>query len=393
MSQAPHLLVVEDDVVVQSLVCAAAEELGLQCACARGEQDFREAFDEHGAEALYLDLQLACGDAVEVLRHLAARRARLPILLVSGLDARTVAAVAREGQDLGLTIAGTLLKPFDRSALEAALRGLLPGGVRLDLNLVARAVARGDVEIDFEPRVDLHEGRVLDMRAHTSSLGELAGPGLRVSQSELIEAAETLELGRPLTEHVLRRSLAYAGHWRRQGLRVGVCVEVGAADLGQAHFADRVIDALGDHGVPAERLRLAARPQDLLHLEGAVSQTLARLSIHGVRTDLCEFGGANAALGVLWRLPLDGVLLDGGLVESARARREAREVLQAIVALCRRLGLAVGVRDLDERETLEWAQLQGCGQAQGRPLAGRLAGDLVPAWVRAWSGYPSRSAG
>ncbi|HVS19336.1 MAG TPA: EAL domain-containing protein [Planctomycetota bacterium] len=392
MSHAPRLVVVEDDVFVQGLVCTAAAELGLACAGARGEEEFREAFEASGAQALYLDLQLASGDAIEVLRYLAGHRVRLPILLASGRDPRTVAAVACEARALGLEVAGTLLKPFDRGALDAALQLLLPTRVRLDPNLVGRAVARGDVELEFEPRVDLREGRVIDLRAHACSLGEQSGPGERVAHTELVEAAEALELGRPLFEHVLRRSLGYAGHWRRQGLEVGVCVEAGFEDLLDVHLADRALDALGDHGVPAERLRLVARPRDLLRHEGTVAQTLTRLRIHGVRTDLDAFGGAAAPMGLLWRLPFDGVLLDGGLVEAARLGREPLEVLQATLARCRRLGLSTCVRELGSRATLDWARHQGCERAQGRPLCERLPADLVPDWVRAWGERESRPA-
>lgn len=388
MSQAPRLLVVEDDVVVQSFVRVAAEELGLRCACARGEDEFREAFDAAGADALVLDLQLACGDAIEVLRHLAAKRARLPILLASGHDARTLAAAAREGAELGLAIAGTLAKPFDRATLDAALRALLPSAARLDPNLVARAVARGEVEIEFEPRVDLRQGRVLDVRAHAAALGDDA----RATHAEIVEAAESLELGRHLSEHVLRRSLAFAGHWRRRGLDLGVCVEVGAADLADARFADRALDALGDHAVPGQRLRLVARPADLLRRAGEVCQTLTRLRIQGVRCDLDDLDGVGASLAHLWRLPLDGVMIDGALVAGARGLREAREVLQALLALCRRLGLSTCARDLPDRESVEWARLCGVDQAQGRPLSARLAPDLVPDWVRVQGELPARSA-
>ena len=392
MSHAPRLVVVEDDVFVQGLVCSAAAELGLVCAGARGVEEFREAFEEGGAQALYLDLQLASGDAIEVLRYLSGHRARLPILLASGCDVRTVSAVAREARALGLEVAGTLLKPFDAEALVAALRRLLPARARLDPNLVARAIARGDVELEFEPRVDLREGRVLDLRARARTLGEATGPGVRVGQAELVEAAEGLELGRALFEHVLRRSLGYAGHWRRQGLDVGVCVEAGVEDLLDVHLADRALDALGDHGVPPQRLRLVARPAGLLAHEGAVAQNLTRLSIQGVRTDLADLGGAEAPLALLWRLPFDGVLLDAGLVEAARLGREAREVLRASLGLCRSLGHPTCVRGLGASATLDWARRQGCEQAQGRPLAEALPAELVPDWVRSWGERASRPA-
>lgn len=392
MPNAPRLVVVEDDVFVQGLVCTAAGELGLDCAGARGEEEFREAFEAGGAQALYLDLQLASGDAVEVLRYLAGHRTRLPILLASGCDVRTISAVAREAQALGLEVAGTLLKPFDRGALDEALRRLLPARVRLEPNLVARAIARGDVELEFEPRVELGEGRVLDVRARARALGEPVGPGVRVAHGELVEAAEALELGRALFEHVLRRSLGYAGHWRRQGVEVGVCIEAGVEDLRDAHLPDRAMDALGDHGVPAERLRVVARPCDLLRHEGAVAQTLTRLRIHGVRTELDGFGGDLAPLGLLWRLPFDGVVVDMGLSQAAHENREAREVLQAGLALSRRLGLSTCVRGLTGHEDLDWARRTGFDLAQGRPLAERLPADLVPDWVRSWSKRASRPA-
>ena len=70
---------------------------------------------------IILDLQYAEGDGIEVLSFLKQRGSRVPIMLISGFDARVLESARRVGLEYGLTIVDALEKPLRLDALARVL--------------------------------------------------------------------------------------------------------------------------------------------------------------------------------------------------------------------------------------------------------------------------------
>jgi CheY-like chemotaxis protein len=63
-------------------------------------------------------------DGIELIRFLANRDYRGPVLIVSGFDRRVLESAFRLGEALGLTMVGPVAKPVRLNALEAVFAEL-----------------------------------------------------------------------------------------------------------------------------------------------------------------------------------------------------------------------------------------------------------------------------
>jgi len=120
------ILVVEDHPPLRGLVAEALDAAGYQVVEAWNGQQAIAALDEHlppdGQLCLVLlDLRLPYVSGLEVLRHLAARRALIPVVAMSAHDGLLDDAAAAGVQ-------GTLHKPFELDELLAAVRRYCPMG-------------------------------------------------------------------------------------------------------------------------------------------------------------------------------------------------------------------------------------------------------------------------
>jgi len=152
-----RLLVVEDQPkLLQSLERGLREE-GYEVVAA---SDGAKAFDLARStpfDALILDLMLPVRDGLDVLRGLREEGISKPVLI---LTARDEIESRVEGLDAGAD--DYLVKPFAFAELLARVRALLRRDVLgrelcfqaddLEMNLVARSVVRGGVEINLTPR-------------------------------------------------------------------------------------------------------------------------------------------------------------------------------------------------------------------------------------------------
>ena len=117
----PKLLLVDDEPAVGRMLFHAAEECGYRATMASTAGAFRCQYEAEEPDVILLDLSLPGGDGIELLRFLAERNCRCPILIVSGHDRRVVEAAKRLGTALGLRMGGCLTKPVRVHELAEAL--------------------------------------------------------------------------------------------------------------------------------------------------------------------------------------------------------------------------------------------------------------------------------
>jgi two-component system, OmpR family, copper resistance phosphate regulon response regulator CusR len=152
-----RLLVIEDQKKLLSSLQRGLEEEGYEVvAAASGEQGYYAATTED-FDAVVLDLMLPGRGGLQVLRDLRANGFRRPILI---LTARDTIEDRVAGLDTGAD--DYLVKPFAFAELLARIRALLRRGVPgrdvflraedLEMDLLARLVVRGGVELDLTRR-------------------------------------------------------------------------------------------------------------------------------------------------------------------------------------------------------------------------------------------------
>jgi diguanylate cyclase (GGDEF)-like protein len=170
------------------------------------------------------------------------------------------------------------------------------------------AVRRGEIEVHYQPQIDLATGRCVAVEA----LARWRHPRLGlVSPADFIPAAERTGAIHAIGEHVLRTACAQIAAWSSSadldGLRVAV--NVSARQLSGGELPDVVRAALADGGLDARRLTLELTESELIEATTAAPQ-LVDISDLGVRIAIDDFGTGYASLAYLQSLPVHQVKID-----------------------------------------------------------------------------------
>lgn len=209
LARAPRVLVVDDDADVRLVLRALLAQQGYDTAEAGGVATAVEAIDRHhaGQEAIDVvicDVRMPDGDGLELLRLIAERCPRLPVVM---LTAYGTVPLAVEAMRCGAV--DVVCKPFERKALvsvlERARRGeqVDPGGrglhrllgdapaMRQCKDLIERA-ARGDTTVLL--RGETGTGKELAARALHDLSPRREGPFVRVHCAALPDTLLESEL-------------------------------------------------------------------------------------------------------------------------------------------------------------------------------------------------------
>ena len=236
-----------------------------------------------------------------------------------------------------------------------------------------QAVARGELELHFQPKIRLADGRLCGAEA----LLRWRHQGRLVPPDQFIPVAEESGLILDIGDWVTARCLAQIAAWRAQGVEVPpVAINLSPRQFWRRQPAADILQQLAASGLPASALDIEVTESLMLHADGGAAEELARLRAAGLVIALDDFGTGYSSLSYLQRLPIQVLKIDRAFVrelgsESAEAGR-ANALVAAIIAMAHNLSLTVvaeGVGTEAQRATL--TQL-GCDIAQGylysRPL-------------------------
>ena len=247
-------------------------------------------------------------------------------------------------------------------------------GVQFELE---RAITGNELALHYQPRVLLSDLRLRGVEALVRWRHPVRGI---VPPSEFIDLAAAERGGsmRDLQAWVIRESLLQAGVWRRDGLRVGMSVNITLPLLHDEPFLKLFERTLTIHGDP-ETFIVEVAAAALGGAERPVAG-LARLRERGVRLaldDVTDRAGLDAASWSRW----DYVKLGRRLVSGA-ARDPAEEaLLRALVARSTELGARVQAVGAEDDDTIALLRDAGVYSVQGYAISRPLGVKELDEWA------------
>mgnify|MGYP005760692657 FL=1 len=149
-----NILIVEDELDIQELLCAYLQEAGYQTVTAGDGVTALALFQEQPFDLVLLDIMLPKIDGFGVC-ELIRRQSQVPVLMLTALDAEE-----QQLRGFGLEIDDYVSKPFSMPILLEKIRAVLrrSAGAEPDNRLRYR-----DLAIDPDTREAVLDGRVLDL--------------------------------------------------------------------------------------------------------------------------------------------------------------------------------------------------------------------------------------
>ena len=251
------------------------------------------------------------------------------------------------------------------------------------------ALARGELALHFQPQVDARDNRIVGaevlLRWHHPQLGQQP-PGQFIQVLE--ESGMILEVG----SWILDEACDACAHMLAEGLinadDFSLCVNISPRQFRQNDFVARVLRSLDDYRLPRHMLKLEITEGIVIqNLEDTIAK-MRELKRYGVSFAMDDFGTGYSSLTYLKRLPVDALKIDQTFVRDAPVDPNDAEIVKAIVAMARSLGLAVIAEGVELVEQLEFLERLGCHLYQGylhsRPLP---LGEFRQMLLEAPAGY------
>ena len=229
---------------------------------------------------------------------------------------------------------------------------------------LAGALDRGELQVLYQPLVDLVDGRPVGaealLRWHHPRLG-------MVSPAQFIPIAERSgtisEIGMFVLETACRQVTEWGGLY--------VSVNVSPRQLQEPTLVADVLAVLARTGLAPERLVLEITESALVDESAGIAK-LRTLRDQGVHVAIDDFGTGYSSLHYLTRLPVDILKIDRSFVAELNGTPEGSAITGAILRLSQVLHLTTVAEGIETADQAEELRMLGCGVGQGylfaRPL-------------------------
>jgi len=240
------------------------------------------------------------------------------------------------------------------------------------------AIAANELQLHYQPQVNLHSGRVQGVEA----LLRWENPALgKVSPFEFVTLAESTDLIRPLTEWTLTQALEQSRRWSADGLDVTVAVNLSARILQDVQFPRRLWSLIEASGVSPTALELEITESAMMSDSVRALRVIRELHALGVRIAIDDFGTGFSSLGYLRDLPVQALKLDKSFVMNAEARPDDRIIVESTVQMAHALKLEVVAEGVENEWAVRFLKAAGYDYLQGYHYSPALPAAKCFDWV------------
>ena len=228
------------------------------------------------------------------------------------------------------------------------------------------ALRRGELEVHYQPIIDLRTGVVGGLEALARWTDPVLGS---VPPTTFIPVAERSGLIDQLDRYVLRVAVRQVVTWSHIDPDLTISVNVSATRFADPRLCDDVEDVLAGSGLDPRRLQLEITETAVIgDVEGSAKQ-ISLLQEKGVLVAVDDFGAGRTSLGYLGDFGVDTVKLDRTLVSRAATDPQSGRLLSGLVSMFGFLGVQVVIEGIASPEEYLQVLSSGCARGQGFFLA------------------------
>lgn len=254
-----------------------------------------------------------------------------------------------------------------------------------------RALRRDELELHYQPRLDLNTGHIVGLEALVR--WRHGDRGL-LAPSEFVPLAEQSGLIVPLGYWVISRALRDMQVLRENGwTALHMAINLSFRQFQDSKLLITLSRLIAEHGIDARWLEFELTETAVMRRSDMVKQTMDALGRLGVRFSLDDFGTGFSSFVHLNSLPIALLKIDKSFVSGMEEREENRKLVHAMLNLAQNLNLQVVAEGVETRAQLALLREFGCDQVQGFLISKPLPmPELIPFLAAAHTASASKAA-
>jgi diguanylate cyclase (GGDEF)-like protein len=255
-------------------------------------------------------------------------------------------------------------------------------GYNANLERIRQALLSNEFVLYYQPKVNMRTREFVGVEALIRWLHPQQG---LLAPGQFLPLIENHKVSVNVGEWVIRQALLQLAQWQDAGTLVPISVNVGALQLQQPDFLERLQMILAEFpAYQPHSLQLEILETSALEEIDQVSRFIKRCEDLGVGFALDDFGTGYSSLTYLNKLPISTIKIDQSFVRDMLHDRDNRSILDGILWIMRQLNRSVIAEGV---ETLAHGRMLmdlGCELAQGYGIARPMPAEMLSAWLLQW---------
>ncbi len=230
-------------------------------------------------------------------------------------------------------------------------------------NDLRHATARNELELHYQPKIDLESGRIICMEA----LLRWRHPELgMIPPARFLPVAESTGLIASIGEWILRTACRQLGAWQQSGSTdIAIAVNLSADQFRQKDLLLQISTILDETGVAPRHLELEITESTIMDDIEAASAASRVLHKAGMKISIDDFGTGYCSLNHLKRFPISGVKIDRSFIRDITTDSDDAGIIKAIIAMAHDMELRVVAEGVETEAQLAFLRNLRCDEIQG----------------------------
>ena len=243
-----------------------------------------------------------------------------------------------------------------------------------------RAIEGGELELHYQPKIDLATGRLRGAEALVRWRHPEEG---LIPPDRFIPLAEQTGLIRPLGLWVLKEVARQVVSWQESGHDLAIALNLSAQNLQDPEFRESLTTLLADPRLSPRWLGVEITEGAMMAEPDRAKAVLRWLHEAGITVSIDDFGTGYSSLAYLKDLPIDKVKIDRSFLKDMITDAKSACITRATIDLGHNLGLPVVAEGVEDAATESLLASWSCDMAQGYLYSRPLPAAEFLEWVEA----------